>query len=32
MSTDLDVELAMNEARKFAGRDVTTIGPSEIGY
>lgn len=32
MSTDLDVELAMNEAREFAGRDVTTIGPSEIDY
>lgn len=32
MPTDLDVKLAMNEAREFAGRDVTTIGPSEIGY
>lgn len=26
MPTDLDVKLAMNEAREFAGRDVTTIG------
>lgn len=32
MPTDLDVKLAMNEAREFVGRDVTTIGPSEIGY
>ena len=32
MPTDLDVKLAMNEAREFAGRDVNTIGPSEIGY
>ena len=32
MLTDLDVKLAMNEAREFIGRDVTTIGPSEIGY
>lgn len=32
MPTDLDVKLAMNEAREFVGRDVTTIGPSEIAY
>lgn len=32
MLTDLDVKLAMNEAREFIGRDVTTIDPSEIGY
>ena len=32
MQTDLDVKLAMNEAREFAGRDVTTICPSDIGY
>ena len=32
MPTYLDVKLAMNEAREFAGRDVTTIGTSEIGY
>ena len=32
MPTDLDVKLAINEAREFVGRDVTAIGPSEIGY